>query len=37
LPLAKAIVEAHDGNIAVDSVLGEGSTFVLSFLNLTKM
>lgn len=37
LPLAKAIVEAHDGNITVDSVLGCGSTFVLSFLNLTKM
>ncbi len=37
LPLAKAIVEAHDGNITVDSVLGEGSTFVMSFLNLTKL
>ncbi|SHI07390.1 Signal transduction histidine kinase [Sporobacter termitidis DSM 10068] len=37
LPLAKAIVEAHDGSIAVDSVLGNGSTFVLSFLNLTKL
>lgn len=37
LPLSKAIVEAHDGSIAVDSVLGNGSTFVLSFLNLTKM
>lgn len=37
LPLAKAIVEAHDGNITVDSALGKGSIFVLSFLNLTEM
>lgn len=37
LPLAKAIVEAHDGNITVDSMLGKGSTFVINFLNLTKM
>lgn len=37
LPLAKVIVEAHDGNITVDSVLGEGSVFVMNFLNLTKM
>lgn len=37
LPLAKAIVEAHDGNITVDSALGEGSIFVMNFLNLTKM
>lgn len=36
LPLSKAIVEAHDGNIAVESVPGGGSTFILSFLNLTK-
>lgn len=36
LPLTRAIVEAHDGNITVDSVLGKGSAFVLSFLNLTK-
>ncbi|QQZ61904.1 HAMP domain-containing histidine kinase [Paenibacillus sonchi] len=36
LPLTKAIVEAHDGNITVESALGNGSTFVLSFLNLTK-
>jgi signal transduction histidine kinase len=34
LPLAKAIVEAHDGSIAVDSVLDHGSTFTLIFLNL---
>ncbi len=37
LPLAKAIVEAHDGNITVDSVLGKGSKFVMSFLNLTQL
>lgn len=37
LPLAKTIVEAHDGNITVDSVLGKGSIFILNFLNLTKM
>ncbi|WP_018751222.1 sensor histidine kinase [Paenibacillus sanguinis] len=37
LPLAKTILEAHDGTITVDSVLGQGSTFVLNFLNLTKL
>ncbi|MBF4694071.1 sensor histidine kinase [Fusibacter ferrireducens] len=37
LPLAKAIVEAHEGSIAVDSVLGEGSVFVINFMNLTKL
>lgn len=37
LPISKAIVEAHDGSIAVDSILDGGSTFVLSFLNLTKL
>jgi len=37
LPLAKTIVEAHDGTIAVDSTLGKGSIFILNFLNLTKM
>lgn len=37
LPLAKAIVEAHGGTIAVESVLGEGTVFTLNFLNLTKL
>ncbi|WP_330698392.1 hypothetical protein [Anaerocolumna sp. MB42-C2] len=37
LPLAKTILEAHDGSITVDSILGEGSVFVMNFLNLTKM
>lgn len=37
LPLAKAIVEAHDGNIAVDSEWGEGTTFTISFLILTNL
>ena len=37
LPLAKAIIEAHDGNITVDSTLNKGSTFVINFLNPTKL
>ena len=37
LPLAKAIVEAHGGSIAVDSAFGEGATFTLSFLIPTKL
>lgn len=37
LPLAKAIVEAHDGNIAVDSVWGEGTTFTVNFLIPTNL
>jgi signal transduction histidine kinase len=32
LPLAKAIVEAHNGNLAVDSILGNGTTFTINFL-----
>lgn len=37
LPLAKAIVEAHDGNITVDSVWGEGTTFTVNFLIPTNL
>ncbi len=40
LPLSKAIVEAHNGTIEVDSILGRGSTFTLNFIittNTTKM
>ena len=33
LPLAKAIIEAHDGDISVDSVWGEGSTFTINLLD----
>ena len=31
LPLAKAIIEAHNGTITVDSELGMGTTFAISF------
>lgn len=37
LPLAKAIVEAHNGNITATSVLGKGSVFVISCLNISKL
>ena len=37
LPLVKSIIEAHDGVIEVDSVLGKGSTFTMNFLPLTKL
>lgn len=33
LPLTKAIVEAHDGTIEVDSGLGRGTAFVMNFLS----
>ncbi len=37
LPLAKAIVEAHNGTIEVDSVLGLGTSFTMNFLIPTKL
>ena len=37
LPLTKAIIEAHDGNLTVDSIWGQGSTFIISIPNLTEL
>ncbi len=37
LPLTKAIVQAHNGTIEVDSELGIGSTFTINFLIPTKL
>lgn len=37
LPLAKAIIEAHEGTVEVDSQLGAGTTFVVNFLIPTKL
>lgn len=31
LPLAKSIIEAHNGSVKVDSQLGVGTTFIISF------
>lgn len=37
LPLAKAVIEEHNGTIEVDSKLGVGTTFTINFLNPTKL
>ncbi len=37
LPLAKSIIEAHNGAIEVDSELGRGSIFTINFLIPTKL
>lgn len=37
LPLAKAIAEAHNGTIEVDSALGMGASFTMNFLIPTKL
>lgn len=36
LPLAKSIIEIHGGTISVTSKLNKGTTFTLSFFNLTN-
>lgn len=36
LPIAKAIIEAHEGKISVESVQGEGSVFSISLGAVTK-
>lgn len=37
LPLAKAIIDAHNGTIEVDSEIDRGTTFTINFLNMTKL
>lgn len=37
LPLAKAIIEDHNGTIEVNSTPGAGTTFTINFLNPTKL
>ncbi len=37
LPLAKAIIEAHDGSIEVDSAARKGTMFIINFLIPTKL
>lgn len=36
LPLAKTIIELHNGNVKVDSVLGKGSAFIITISDITK-
>ncbi len=37
LPLAKSIIEAHQGSIEVRSHLGRGTAFTVNFPNMTKL
>jgi len=37
LPLAKSIIEAHNGTVEVNSKLGRGTTFTIDFLIPTKL
>ncbi len=37
LPLAKSIIEAHQGSIEVRSYLGRGTVFTVNFPNMTKL
>lgn len=37
LPLAKAIIEEHNGTVEVDSTLGMGTTFTINFLIPTEL
>ncbi len=37
LPLAKTIIEEHNGSVEVDSELGRGTTFILNFVFPTEL
>lgn len=37
LPLAKAIIEEHNGTIEIDSELGKGTTFTINFLSIQEI